>query len=168
MRVDLGEQHALPKGARCLIRQTAGERGLPRARGPGEHDEPVDRKAHRVHPAAVFQREQREVEEALLYLIGHDDPRPAALPCGIGELVQRDDPFDSRRDRQCGHLLVGPSLEVIRPDDAGEIGRVELGQLLEEVQRIEEDAHHVVQRVEVVDADETRCLLLVVVEVLVP
>src|SRR5439155_11132288 len=46
--------------------------------------------------------------------------------------------------------------------------RVELEQLLEEFQRVEEDADHVVERVEVVDADEARRLRLVVIEVLVP
>src|SRR5207302_892000 len=60
------------------------------------------------------------------------------------------------------------ALEVIGPHDAGEIGRVELGQLLEEVQRVEQDADHVVQRVEVVHADEARGAVLRAVEVLVP
>src|SRR5206468_13104971 len=60
------------------------------------------------------------------------------------------------------------ALEVVGPHDAGEVGRVQLGQLLEEVQRVEEDADHVVQRVEVVHADEPCGPRLVVIEVLVP
>src|SRR2546427_7317434 len=65
-------------------------------------------------------------------------------------------------------ILFGSPREVVGPDDAGEVGRVELRQLLEEVQWIEKDADHVVERVEVVYADETSGLLLVVVEVLMP
>src|SRR5712691_331264 len=84
----------------------------------------------------------------------------------------------ARRARRCprrpaahatpASLDLRSSFEVIGPDHTREIRRVELGQLLEQVQRIEEDADHVVERVEVVHADQTRGLVLRVVEMLVP
>src|SRR5258708_16328017 len=67
-----------------------------------------------------------------------------------------------------GTLGPRPSLEVIGPDDAGQVRGIQLGQLLEQVQRVQEDPHHVVQRIEVVDPDEPRGFRRVVVEVLVP
>src|SRR2546426_12815182 len=65
-------------------------------------------------------------------------------------------------------ISVGPSGEVVGPDQAHKIGGVELGELFEEVQRVEQYPHHVVERVEIMDADESGGLLCVVVEVLVP
>jgi hypothetical protein len=51
----------------------------------------------------MAQREQREVEEALLHFGGDEDARPAALPLGIGKLVQRDDALDAGRDGDRRH-----------------------------------------------------------------
>src|SRR4051794_33579197 len=58
--------------------------------------------------------------------------------------------------------------EVVGPHNAGQVGRVQLRQLLEEVQRVHEDAHHVVEGVEVMDTDEAGRVLRGIVEVLVP
>src|SRR5581483_12329645 len=85
VRVDLDEEQAaqLPRG---LIGEPARQRRLPRARRPGEDDETVDRKPHRIETAAMAQREEREVEEALLEPVGRHDARPTALPGRIRQL----------------------------------------------------------------------------------
>src|SRR6185437_3450303 len=84
VRIHLNEEDAGAQRPRGLIGKTTGERRLPGSGRTRENDESVDRKAHGVQTGAVLQREQREVEQPLLGVVGHDDARPAALPGRIG------------------------------------------------------------------------------------
>src|SRR5213594_4228242 len=169
VRIDLDEEQAraaeLPSRA---VGQTARERRLPGPRWTGEDDEAMYRQPDRIEPRAMTQREEDKVEEPLLQPVRRDDAVPAAPPRVVGKLDEREEAFDARRHLQRRHLCLRSALEVVGPHDTRQIRRVELGQLLEEVQRVEEDADHVVERVEVVDADEARRLRLVVIEMPVP
>src|SRR5229473_973044 len=90
--------------------------------------------------------------------------------CGSGSAQRSSTASEPGGGPSLGTVVAecGAALLVFRPDHARQVGSVQLGQLFEEVQGIEQDADGVVERVEVVDPDQTGRLAPAGVEVLMP